>query len=410
MESTVGPYGLRKQHTYDELVGYIKADPHRITYPDRKGLQMYAHPYYGALLDNLRNDEDARLNNEQKWLDYRKSNDPAPFEPFVQPDSPFITPLASEAGESPALVGVIENEEIQRPYLLPPLVGEDSMAQGLLREGIRPTTTIMQRAASGVSSTAGMIADAGIAAANSQMTRQITQRAGNLAGAAFSRILDAAPRDMGQVADAIDTFTDTAAMVAPPVGMLLAAGGGTPDTVGGGAILALMGGARLIAGHVMRNRNQPLQNPQLDAIRDQTMHAIDPQRYPAPFRSIREINGMNEDHRPIDRRPARQALPAPAVSQRAQEFYIGHDPLGAPDTPPAESPDFDPLVRPGTRVTMHADPQAPVPLPQSPPAYNELARQGRAQLTDAAASSSSSSRLMPTGRNHRPAGRHKNRK
>ena len=68
MESKYGPYGLRKQHTYDELVGYIKADPHRITYPDRKGLQMMAHPYYGAMLDNLRNDADNRLNNEQKWL------------------------------------------------------------------------------------------------------------------------------------------------------------------------------------------------------------------------------------------------------------------------------------------------------------------------------------------------------
>ena len=121
MESTFGPYGLRKQHTYDELVGYIKADPHRITYPDRKGLQMYARPYYGALLDNLRNDEDVRLNNEQKWLDYRKSNDPAPFEPFVLPDSPFVTPVVSEAGDSAALVDVIENEEFPRPYTLPPI-------------------------------------------------------------------------------------------------------------------------------------------------------------------------------------------------------------------------------------------------------------------------------------------------
>ena len=120
MESTFGPYGLRKQHTYDELVGYIKADPHRITYPDRKGLQMYSHPYYGALLDNLRNDEDARLNNEQKWLDYRKSNDPAPFVPFTLSDSPFVTPTVSEAGESPGLVDVIENEEVPRPYTLPP--------------------------------------------------------------------------------------------------------------------------------------------------------------------------------------------------------------------------------------------------------------------------------------------------
>ena len=109
----------------------IRIGSHILT---EKGLQMYSHPYYGALLDNLRNDEGARLNNEQKWLDYRKSNDPAPFEPFVLPDSPFITPAISEAGDSAALVDVIENEEIQRPYLLPPLVGEDSMAQGLLRE------------------------------------------------------------------------------------------------------------------------------------------------------------------------------------------------------------------------------------------------------------------------------------
>ena len=407
MESKYGPYGLRKQHTYDELVGYIKADPHRITYPDRKGLQMYSHPYYGALLDNLRKDEDIRLNNEQKWLDYRKSNDPAPYEPFALPDSPFVTPVISEAGESPALIDVIENEEIPRPYVLPPLVDEDPMAQGLLREGIQPTPSMIQRAASGASSAAGRIVDAGMAAANSQMTRHIARTAGNLAGAAFDRITDISREDVDRAMDGINNALDAAAVVAPPMGMILAAGGGTPDTVGGGAIMALMGGARLIAGAVMRNRNRPMD--QQDLIRDQTMHAIDHRRNPIPLRPFREANGMIEDHRPIDRRPARLALPAPATTQRAQEFYIGHDPFGAPDTPPTESPDFDPLVLPGTRVTMQADPNAPVPLPRSPPAYNELARQGRARLTDAAASSSSSSRPMPTNRNHRPAGRHRNR-
>ena len=408
MESTIGPYGLRKQHTYDELVGYIKADPHRITYPDRKGLQMYAHPYYGALLDNLRNDEDVRLNNEQKWLDYRKSNDPAPFEPFVLPDSTFVTPVMSEAGDSAALVDVIENEEFPRPYTLPPFIDEDPMTQGLLREGIQPTASVIQRAASGVSSVAGRIADAGISAANSQMTRQIARNVGSLAGTAFNRITDISVDDVDRVTDGMNAVLDAAAAVAPGVGMMVAAGGGTPETILGGSAVALIGGARLIAGHVMRDRVR--QYPHLEAVRDQSLHAIDPQRYPVPLRPFREINGMIEDHRPIDRRPARQALPAPAVSQRAQEFYIGHEPLGAPDTPPAESPDFDPLVLPGTRVTMHADPHAPVPLPQSPPAYNELARQGRARLTDAAASSSSSSnRPMPTTRNHRPAGRHRNR-
>ena len=407
MESKYGPYGLRKQHTYDELVGYIKADPHRITYPDRKGLQMYAHPYYGALLDNLRNDEDNRLNNEQKWLDYRKSNNPAPYEPFVLPDSPFATPDISEAGESPALVDVIENEEVPRPYTLPPLVDEDPMAQGLLREGIQPTTSMIQRAASGVSSTAGRIVDAGISAANSQMTHQIAQNVGNLAGTAFNRITDVSADDVGRAMDGLNNVLDAIATVSPLTGMMIAAGGGTPETILGGSAVALVGGARLIAGQVMRNRNRPLD--QQDMIRDQTMHAIDPRRNPIPLRPFREINGMIEDHRPIDRRPAQRALPAPAMTQRAQEFYIGYDPLGTPDTPPAESPDFDPLVLPGTRVTMQADPNAPVPLPQSPPAYNELARQGRARLTDAAASSSSSSRPRPRSRNHRPAGRHRNR-
>ena len=92
------------------------------------------------------------------------------------------------------------------------------------------------------------------------------------------------------------------------------------------------------------------------------------------------------------------------MDQRAQEFYIGHDPLGAPDTPPAETPDFHPLVLPNSRVTMQAAPSVPAPLPQSPPAsYNELARQGRARLTGTAAGS------RATNRNHRPAGRSMNR-
>ena len=414
MESKFGHQGLRKQHTYEEVLNYIVRDPDTIKFPDRKALQTYNHPYYGALLDNLRNDEDAKLKNEQAYLDYRKSNDFGPYDPGFGNDI-FYSPPDSENGEAQGLIEVIEDEEIPRPQTLPDPAGDDSLALGYLREGLRLPAAVLERtssavgtiargavvgaseaagaastamgaignfAAAGASEAAGFAMDAGIAAMNSQMAEQVGNKFGRLGRLAFDRIANSAPALIQPISSAnpydqpapIERGLDAAATGLTLSALTYGLGAGTPAGALVGGTAALVGGARLVAGQVMRNRNRQLNHE--DMMRDAVIHVFD-RRQPAPLRPLRDLNGMNEGQRPIDRRPAPAALSN--VQTRAQEFYIGHDPNGEPDTPPVVNPDFDPLVLPSSRITMQMDPSAGPPMPQAPPAsYRDLARQGRA--------------------------------
>ena len=444
MESTYGPQGLRKQHTYEEVLNYIVRDPDTIKFPDRKALQTYNHPFYGALLDNLRNDEDVKLKNEQAYLDYRRSNDFGPYNPGFGSDI-FYSPPDSENGEAQGLIEVIEDEEIPRAQVLPDPAGDDSLALGYLREGLRLPSTILQRtgsavgtiatgavvgaseaaaaagtaagaignfAAAGASEAAGFAVDAGIAAMNSQIAEQVGNKFGRLGRLAFDRIANPGNDAIVPVGAAgpydqpgpIERAVGAAAIGATLSGIAYGLGAGTPAGALVGSAAALVGGARLVAGQVMRNRNRQLNHE--DMMRDAVIHVFD-RRQPAPLRPLRDLNGMNEGQRPIDRRPALRALPAP------QQFYIGHNPDGEPDTPPeVNGPNFDPLVLPSSRITMQMDPSAGPPLPQAPPtSYRDLAQQGRATF-EGQGSSSSSQMPLVNRRNAKPksAARRRNTK
>ena len=438
MESKYGPQGLRKQHTYEEVVNYIVRDPDTVKFPDRKALQTINHPYYGALLDNIRNNEDAKLQNEQAYLDYRKSNELGPYDPGYgrYGSDIFFSPPASDIGEVEGLLEVIEDEEIPRPQTLPDPAGGDSMALGYLREGLRLPSTILQRAGSAVGSIAngvavgaseaaaatataagtvgnvavagaseavGFAVDAGIAAMNSQIAEQVGNKFGRLGRLAFNRIANPGNDAIVPVGAAgpydqpgpIERAVGAAATGATLSGIAYGLGAGTPAGALVGSTAALVGGARLVAGQVMRNRNRQLNHE--DMMRDAAIHVFD-RGQPAPLLPLRDLNGMNEGHRPIDRRPVLRALPSP------QQFYIGQNPDGEPDTPPdATGPNFDPLVLPSSRITMQMDPSAGPPLPQAPPAsYRDLARQGRAEFEGQGSSSSSSQMPMVNRRNAKP--------
>ena len=47
-------FGLKKRHTYDELVSYILRDPDKIKLPDRSALFLRDYPIYGQIRDSLR--------------------------------------------------------------------------------------------------------------------------------------------------------------------------------------------------------------------------------------------------------------------------------------------------------------------------------------------------------------------
>ena len=74
-------FGLRKHHSYYEVVAYIKADPTKIRFPNRAALFLEAHPIYGQLKDSMRSYSEA----EQAHGIYMQGDNMAPFEPQRPP-------------------------------------------------------------------------------------------------------------------------------------------------------------------------------------------------------------------------------------------------------------------------------------------------------------------------------------
>ena len=47
-------FGLKRRHTYDEVVAWLNSDPKGVTYPSRVAYKTYNSPIYGQLKDSLR--------------------------------------------------------------------------------------------------------------------------------------------------------------------------------------------------------------------------------------------------------------------------------------------------------------------------------------------------------------------
>ena len=48
-------FGLKRRHTYDEIVAWLNSDPKGVPYPNRVAFQTYNSHIYGQLKDSLRN-------------------------------------------------------------------------------------------------------------------------------------------------------------------------------------------------------------------------------------------------------------------------------------------------------------------------------------------------------------------
>ena len=79
MELETG-FGLRKHHTYDELVAYVINDPDIIKFPKRTALQYY-DSYLNADLRNIYNNDEKLLNAQSDYLNWRKKGQPGPYDP-----------------------------------------------------------------------------------------------------------------------------------------------------------------------------------------------------------------------------------------------------------------------------------------------------------------------------------------
>ena len=60
-------FGLKKRHSYNQLVSYILRDPDKIQLPDRSALFLRDHPIYGQIRDSLRT-FDANANQQSTHL------------------------------------------------------------------------------------------------------------------------------------------------------------------------------------------------------------------------------------------------------------------------------------------------------------------------------------------------------
>ena len=47
-------FGLKRRHTYDEIVAWLNSDPKGVPYPNRVAFQTYNSHLYGQLKDSLR--------------------------------------------------------------------------------------------------------------------------------------------------------------------------------------------------------------------------------------------------------------------------------------------------------------------------------------------------------------------
>ena len=47
-------FGLKRRHTYDEIVAWLNSDPKGVPYPNRVAFQTYNSHVYGQLKDSLR--------------------------------------------------------------------------------------------------------------------------------------------------------------------------------------------------------------------------------------------------------------------------------------------------------------------------------------------------------------------
>ena len=69
--------GLRKHHTYDEIVGWLGSNPKGVPYPNRVAAKTFNSPVYGQLRDSLRTFTGAKDAYEQ----YQRGEELGPFVP-----------------------------------------------------------------------------------------------------------------------------------------------------------------------------------------------------------------------------------------------------------------------------------------------------------------------------------------
>ena len=352
-------FGLKKRHTYNELVSYILRDPDKIPLPDRSSLFLRDHPIYGQIRDSLRTFDAAK----QEHFDYLKGDDMAPFEPRRQdpPDVPMNDP-PNPPGDDDDLMGPPPDNGFRYRDLIPP--APDPMMEGLGLNGMQPPPPpppgpigqMMQNAGNSFANSAGGAAGGVVGAA---------------AGNAFLDMLG------GAFAGAAEGAAEGGVAGGPLGGIAGAIVGGVGGVIGAQAAQAAtnafstptpsappnpqMAQSAVPSAMQLGLRNTTLGPTQEQIDNQARMHQRG--QGPAPLLDVRTLNGQNSAYMPRDRRPKR-------IMSNVQEggASSSSDPLGPrPRTQPAGI--GVPLLNP-TAIPANAD-----PAPPAPPSFNELVGQ-----------------------------------
>ena len=344
--------GLRKNHSYNEVVAYIKADPDIIRFPDRSALFLQNHQVYGQLKDSLRTFDAP----QQQWLEYQRGENPAPFQP-PRPSPPDIPMSGPDPPGDDDLEGPPSGYPRNWGDLLQP--GPDPMQEGLANEGLQPPPapppgplqqSVLQSGLQSFASAAGGAAGTAVGAA-----------AGEGLVSAIGGALSAA-------ASGAATGAATGVEAGPVGGLMGAIVGGVGGMLGAQAAQAAASSAFSTPNPSapppltqMGLRNSALNVSQQELDNQSRAHAQG--RAPAPLMDQRTLNGQNH-LKPRDRKPKRVSF--------AQDVQEGGS-SGSNDPfvprPRVEPGQGAPLVNPS------AIPASAEPAPPAAPSYKDLVGQ-----------------------------------
>ena len=358
-------FGLKRRHTYDEVVAWLNSDPKGVAYPSRVAYKTYNSPIYGQLKDSLRT-----FNSEatQGYLAHQRGEDGgAPYVP------PRPRPFDNVPADPPPAPPDDDDDDLMGPPGAGPETYSDLLQpepnrsdQILINEGMSPpppppppaAPSMMQQAGSSFAQAAGgaMGEVAGSVAAGA--ASGLLARAATAAGLGATAGAEAGPAGVlgGAAIGAFGSLLSSAVSGAVARGFEPGGGSssqpaGPPTTYGPGGLQVRMGG---------QPRNQETVN------RQQRLHNQG-SGTPAAQVDFRTLNGTNEQMRPRDRKvstiaPVRNSRVGILGGQSGgSDGPMVVDPAAA-QTRPAPGNDFG-----GTKIPRTAD-----PAPMAAPSYNDL--------------------------------------
>jgi hypothetical protein len=335
-------FGLRKNHTYNEVVAYIREDPDLIKFPDRSALFLRNHQVFGQIKDSLRTFDTAQAD----FLEYQRGDDAAPYEP-PRPRPPQDIPMGDPPNapdDDDDLEGPPDGYPRNWGDLLQP--GPDPAQEGLANEGMQPPPPpppgplqqMMQGAGNAFASAAG----------------------GTVGAAAGEGLVSAVGAALSAGASGAATGAATGVEAGPMGGLIGGIVGGVGGMLGAQAAQAASNAFSAPTPSApppdtqMGLRNSALNVSQQQL--DNQSRAHRQGRAPPALMDLRTLNGLNH-MKPRDRKPKRMANVQEGGSSGSNDPFM----------PRAEPAGIGvPVVNPS------AIPASAPPAPAAPPSYGDL--------------------------------------